>query len=186
MADPMEASQVAGVVGFIGPPSGTTVAEWVAKARQESSLVPTAKNGTHYGLWQISKQHEGIAFSPQGDGFEAWAYKPANNFKAAKELYEQADGWKPWAASGGKPTPTESDEEAAQGGEWSDPLEDAAGLLTDPLEKITDLATGAYEWISNRRNIGRVALTVIGGIVLIGAMIALAKPAVVNAKEGIV
>lgn len=187
----MEPSQVAGIVGFVGPPSGTTVAEWVAKARQESSFDPKAKNGTHYGLWQISQQHEGIVFSPKGAKFPAWCYDPSNNFKAARELFEQAkrsrgDGWLPWAASGGKPTPTKEDEASAEGGNWSDPLEDAVGLVTDPLEKIVELATAGYEWISDRKNIGRVALTLIGGIVVVGALITLAKPAVVNAKEGIV
>lgn len=61
----------------------------VAIALVESSWNPDAVNGTHYGLWQISAQHHGLAsgWVAPGDIF-----KPAVNARYAYSLYQRRPG----------------------------------------------------------------------------------------------
>lgn len=202
MADPtdpnasMEPAQVAVVVsGFTivgqGPPEGTTVAEWVAKSRQESShrpaVVNVGKGKRHVGLWQIQETHAGKEGSPDNpDMFVQWLKNPHNNWKIARKLYEDG-GWRPWAASGGKPTPTGADTEAAEEGSvtWKDPLSalsDPFNTLEDAAGAIADAVTSGYEWITQRKNVTRLALGGVGVLVVVAAIAALAKPSV----EGLV
>ena len=66
----------------------------VAVARCESRLIPTARNGVHAGLFQLSRHwHEGRA---RRLGF-AWAqmYEAGPNIAVALDLYREA-GWSPW------------------------------------------------------------------------------------------
>lgn len=191
------AIDTAKVVDFLGAPSGTTDAEWVAKARQESSHNPVASNSGHIGLWQIGLEHKGIvgttAFMTKAK-FEEWLKNPFNNFRAAKALYG-AGKWKPWDASGGKPTPTDADKQAVKdakdqaGGvdEIIDKAGDIAGdLVPDPLKNITDLALNGYKWITDRRNIGRIVMGLVGTTVLVGSLVVLAKPVVTSVEKGVV
>jgi hypothetical protein len=194
---PLPAGQVAVVVSAVpwkGPPDGTTVAEWVAKSRQESSHRPGVVNvgagKRHVGLWQIQETHAGKAGSPTDrDLFVQWLKNPHNNWEVARVLYEEAGGWRPWAASGGKPTPTEADTKAAEEGSvtWSNPLD----TFTQPFETLEDAASAlvqyvqsAYEWFSKRENVTRVAIGGIGFLVVVGAIGALAKPTVQGVIPG--
>lgn len=178
---PMDPVGIANIVSTLGAPEGTTVAEWVAKSRQESSHRPWVVNrgngNRHVGLFQISEIHAGIDGTTRNrELFVAYLMKPDNNYQVAKALYER-DGWRPWNASGGKPTPNASDIAAADAGKvtWSDPVTDIVG---DPLEGLVDTVQKAYEWIANRKNLGRIALGGIGFVVIAGAAITLAKPSV--------
>ena len=186
----LTAKQVAGIVADIGPPSGTTVAEWVAKSRQESGhrddIEDFAGSG-HWGLWQISETHwktlnGRYAGHPQGDEmFASWLRQPRYNFVAAKILFEK-DGWRPWNASGGKPTPNAADKAAAGSPEdtaGSDVLRGAGDLVESGVDAVTDplgaivgpimdavaLLKDAAVWISDRDNWIRI-LQVGGGVAL--------------------
>jgi hypothetical protein len=98
------------VIDNVGPPSGTSVAEWLAKADQESDYRDKCLHtgGSAVGLWGVLASHAGrIPGSPATEAqMQTWLQNPVNNMKAAKYLYEQARGWGPWAASGGRPTVT--------------------------------------------------------------------------------
>jgi hypothetical protein len=97
------------VIDNVGPPGGTSVAEWLAKADEESDLRDKCINEIGAtGLWQVRDIHAGrIPGSPASEAqMRTWLQNPVNNMKAAKYLYEQARGWGPWASSGGRPTVT--------------------------------------------------------------------------------
>jgi hypothetical protein len=175
-------ANVVATIASDGTPAGTTVAEWVAKARQESSFDESVDNGICCkGLWQINyKAHPQYDRGKLGDPFYNW--------KAAKELYAGA-GWRPWAASGGKPTPTAEDRAAAAApapvkGWGLDSLLDIAGsALPDPLEGVAqalrdavEVVIAAGEWIANPRNMGRIALVVAGGLVAVKAADIVSRP----------
>lgn len=201
----MKAEEVAAVVIVEGPPSGTTAAEWVAKARQESGFDPATEGPKstyrHIGLWQIEETHGKAVLGTEPksrDAFIEWLKDPKNNFKAAKVLYKNS-GWKPWNPSGGKPVPTAADKKAVTDatsvitnigagnalGDAADTVSDVVGGVADAitsvpeaLGKLVGFLQSAYEWMSDRQNIGRIVMVGIGGIVTIGALVTLAKPAI--------
>lgn len=125
----MTLPQVAAVVKSVhgGPPSGTSVAEWVAKADQEArhvdggKLEPETVNAIGaVGLWQVRDFHAalvqrfaaGIRVPQERDQFRNWLKSPFNNWLATKAVYD-AQGWGAWAASGGRPTPAARHKAAA-------------------------------------------------------------------------
>lgn len=180
-----------GVVASIasqGTPAGTTVEEWIAKARQESGVGDglvdeKADNGTAAGVWQVNyRVHKQYA--------RDWLLNPLNCWTATKAIYA-SQGWQAWAASGGKPTPTAKDREAAQNpapvhgwgvGAISDavddlvpePLAELAGYVRDAVEVV--IAAG--EWIADPHNIARVALVLAGAAVAVAAVNIVARPVV--------
>jgi hypothetical protein len=181
----MTAEQVAGIVELIGPPIPSTTAQWVAKARQESSFNTDAVNGVHIGLWQIDYTlHAGKAgTSKNKDTFRQQLFSGAVNFKVAKVLFGES-GWKPWNASGGAPVPTDADKKA---GENPDDVLEGHEVFENPLNSLEDIFGGIAEtiwdagkWITDRHNWGRIAFVGIGGVVLITALGVIAKPAVTN------
>jgi len=201
----LDAAKVAAVVIVEGPPSGTTAAEWVAKARQESSfredVINVGAGKRHVGLFQIQETHAGTLTESaflNPDQYVKWLKDPKNNFRAAKALYK-ASKWKPWDPSGGKPTPTAADKKAVT--DATDVIKNigAGNALDDALGTVEDIAGGvadvfgsvpealsaflryvraAYDWVSDRGNVGRVLMVGIGSVVTIGALLALAKPAI--------
>jgi len=99
-------AQVAGIASQ-GTPSGTTVEQWVAKSRQESSHDETAVSptGCCVGLWQVNvAQHTDKIVearvsiengkSAMKSGLRCW--------EVTKQIYAES-GWRPWIMSGGKP-----------------------------------------------------------------------------------
>jgi hypothetical protein len=180
--------QVAGVVTGIGPPAGTTVAQWVAKSRQESGHNPEIQDflsSGHWGLWQIWEDHFGSPGMPGASSKSAFVVAlkiPQLNFQAAKALY-QRDGWAPWRASGGKPTPNPTDERAAANPDKSINASGGGGVLPDnpldalnpvdeiqaalqPFTAIIDPIVSAAEWLGNPANWMRIVQ--VGGGVVIG------------------
>ncbi|MFN0092756.1 MAG: transglycosylase SLT domain-containing protein [Acidimicrobiales bacterium] len=78
---------------------GARGAEAVAIARCESSLDPAARNGAHYGLFQISDVHLDTLVRPRG-----WAMmdllRPEPNIEVAWALFVRAEqSWRPWACA---------------------------------------------------------------------------------------
>jgi hypothetical protein len=189
-------TQVGNIVKSLGPPGGTTAAEWVAKSRQESSHNTEATNGSHIGLYQINyKLHAGKGgLSSNQAEARTQLFDPFRNFAAAKAVYAEAGGWGPWNASGGRPTPNDRDtagaNEATGGNNVG--LDDIPGLLdavvSDPLEWLEAIAApikdfvevviAGGKWIVNPDNWIRIGLVIAGiGVVAIGGT-ALAKPVI--------
>ena len=90
----LTAAQVAGYVRSAGFPEAM-VGKMVCTAKYESSFYQKASNGSHYGLFQISKQHlgktSGCVSSVTG------IYDPTNNAKCALGVYK-AQGLTAWEA----------------------------------------------------------------------------------------
>lgn len=185
----LTAQEVAGVVRAIGAPSGTTVAEWIEKAYQESkfdSEIEDFLHSGHWGLFQISEQHIGKA----GTTSVADLKVPVKNFQVAKVLYGES-GWRPWAASGGKPNPRAEFVAAANDPSLGaipleghepigvlDDLENVAGDTAAAIRTGVQVLTDAGKWLTDTHNIARI-LYVTGGIVLgIVAISIVAKPVV--------
>lgn len=185
----LTAQEVAGIVKAIGAPGGTTVAQWIEKAWQESKFDPAVEDflhSGHWGLFQISEQHIGKA----GTTSVADLKNPTKNFQVAKALYMES-GWAPWRASGGKPTPRAEFELAANnptlGGldlEGHEPigvlddLENFAGDTADAIAQAVQVVTDAGRWLTDVHNITRI-LYVVGGVALgLVALSIIARPVV--------
>lgn len=200
----LTAAQVAGVAS--NPPTGSTTAQWVAKARQESGFrtdVEDFLSSGHWGLWQISEDHWD---KPWNDNVGSKAnfvnmLKGANfNWRQAQFLYSEArenggTGWEPWNASGGAPRPSAADNAAAGtpdtsvgagGGDAGDLGEAISGL--GPLNPLDDVYQAvkagvqtlidAAKWLGDPGNWVRV-LQVGGGIALaLVAVTIVLKPAI--------
>jgi len=115
----MTATQVAALVE--DPPTGSTTAEWVAKSRTESSHRPDCEHtpGDAVGLFGIRSTHwrtSGIATSEAT--YREMLKSPGVNVREAFRLFRDdrnrgGNGWRPWAASGGRPTPNAEDRAAS-------------------------------------------------------------------------
>jgi hypothetical protein len=160
----------------------------VAIAWVESSFNTNAKNptSTATGLWQILASHE---------QFKGWDLTdPAVNAKAARKLYVDAKGFKPWTASQGKWTRKENIalglKYAQQGANVSVP--DLPGhigvpdVITDPLNAVKDTAEstadavkavgGAVGWLSQPANLRRVAYVWVGGSMVLAGVVLIGFP----------
>ncbi len=92
---PPNPPQTSGVAAAIRAAFGSAGDKAVAVARCESRLIPTARNGVHAGLFQLSRRwHEGRA---RRLGF-TWAqmYEAGPNIAVALDLYREA-GFQPWS-----------------------------------------------------------------------------------------
>lgn len=104
------------------------------------------------GLFQMmTPLHCGSYGIPSGSNCQAWLEDPSNNARAAKALYD-ANGWTPWASSGGIPLPTDWDTTVttkessgllgAAGDAASsivpDPIKDAANSAADIVKALFD------------------------------------------------
>jgi len=202
------AAQVAGVVTVMGPPEGTSVAEWVAKARQESQFrtdVQDYLNSDHWGLWQISANHHdapGMFDNNGKDSFRESIKSPGPNFYAAKALYAKSN-WRPWLASGGRPSTTQADRDAAANPDMEyghangdihkagigDLIDEIPGLpdpvasLNDVLNKFLDPLMAAAKWIGNAANWIRIVQVGAGVALGIAAVSIVARPYVEDATS---
>lgn len=184
----LTANQVASVVRQTGPPLGSNVAEWVAKSRQESSHVSDiTSDGIHIGLWQIDYQlHAGKAgLSDDPNKAKEQLKSPWQNMLTAKALFNES-GWEPWNDSGGKPTPTAEDRQAADNPDsliqGTPDILDKVGApfadVVDALGAMVGVLGDAGGWVSDRKNWGRIVFVGIGGVVIVTALVTIAKPTV--------
>jgi hypothetical protein len=192
----LTANQVAGIAKT-ETPGGTTVAQWVAKARQESGFDTDADSGSSVGLWQVNvNAHHGNFTLPDNvDEARAQMKSPVRNWYVTKLIFG-AQGWRAWAASGGEPRPTSADIAAAdapdlsiagQGGADEPGVQEGIGpvnplnALSNPLEAIRDLV----KWVSDPNTWKRLALASAGiAAVIVGASI-IAKPITEPAAKGL-
>jgi hypothetical protein len=202
----LTANQVAGVIIDIGPPAGTTVAEWVTVARKESGFSTDIEDylgSGHIGLWQISVDHYTKAPTQVSkEEFRKQLENPTFNFMMAKAVYLAAGGWSPWKSSiGTRPVPSAADMSAANNPDKSastpgglsaslgnlipgNPL-DALTAPIDALKAIVEPVLAAAKWIGNPGNWIRV-VQVVGGIALGLVAVALVlQPAVSEVKRAI-
>jgi hypothetical protein len=93
-----------------GKPNSSLNRQARAIVKRESGGDPSAKNPSGAtGLFQMmTPLHCGDYGIPAGGNCQKWLEDPDNNARAAKALYDEA-GWRPWAASGGAPLPTNWD-----------------------------------------------------------------------------
>lgn len=174
-------SEAEAAIKALGPPSGTTVDEWVAKAGQESGFRRDVVNRLGcVGYWQICP----VNFGWLGVSQTELKGSARLQFSAVKRIYAR-QGWGAWAASGGKPDITDIAEHAShnvglpnleditpgslvQGALGSatsllDPLTNALG----PLGDIAGSLKGFLEWTTDPNTWKRVVL-IVGGVVVIG------------------
>ncbi len=203
-------NQVAGVVAVMGAPEGTSVAEWVAKSRQESQHrtdVQDFLSSDHWGLWQISAGHfdEPGMFDNNGkDSFRESIKSPGPNFYAAKTLYKNS-GWRSWLATGGRPATNAEDRAAAANPDMAyghqtgdihkagigDLIDEIPGLpdpvaaLTDVLIKFLDPILAAAKWVGNAANWVRIVQVGAGVGLAIVAVSIVAKPVVEDVKKSV-
>ena len=132
----LTARQVAGIVAGTGPPRGTTVAEWVQVAMDESSLNTEALSptGCCRGLWQINvaKHKDKIpeAAVSVANGHQAMK-SPLRNWHVAGLIYQEAGSWRPWSAvRGAKPVVSSTARDAAANPDYS--IATSGGAVRDP------------------------------------------------------
>lgn len=199
--------QVAAVVAtsVTGIPPGTTVAQWVAKSRQESSHDADAIgviNNNDVGLWQINVRANRDLIpeaSVSLDNAKSVLKSPSRNFNTAVAIFNR-QGWQAWQASGGEPSPNAEDRRGAANPDlaWAQQNQiggDPGGVhegfgplnpiddITDFLGNIVDPIVAAAQWLGNPANWLRV-LQVVGGIgITFVAAALLAKPIVQDVKR---
>jgi Lysozyme like domain len=199
----LSARQVAGIAAQ-GTPRGTTVAEWVQVAMDESSFNTEALSptGCCRGLWQINvRAHK--AKIPEAkvsiaNGHQAMK-SPLRNWEVAKMVYVEAGDWGPWdAVKGSKPRPSAEARAAAASPDYSiansggavggkpeegveaisvlDPVEAVAKSIFGGFEAIVDFLNRMGAWVSDPHNWVRVGYVAGGAALVIVAGAALAGP----------
>jgi Lysozyme like domain len=197
---PVQIYAYATAAGF----SGTAAVDAVAVALAESGGNTTAvnSNGSNVGLWQIGAQG---TVNDAGVGLSASQLEdPATNARAAYTVWSRAGGtfahdWTTWtsgAAAAELPQVTAAGITGAQGSALGDlgsavgtvlpgigtlpgQLLPGAGSVVGAAESASGLAAGGLsvlEWLAVPANWGRIALVAIGGALVIGALVQIAKP----------
>ena len=194
----LTAAQVAGIASQ-GTPSGTTVAEWVQVAKDESSyrtdaLSPT---GCCRGLWQInvSAHRDLIPETKVSIANGHAAMQGANrNWELAKLVYAK-QGWRAWSVvKGARPVPSAEARAAAAAPDFS--VANSGGAVggkpeegvqpVDPISAVADSLFGGFQaiveflnrlgaWVSDAHNWTRVGYVVGGAALVLAAGSALAS-----------
>lgn len=220
----LTARQVAGLAA-VDTPRGTTVAEWVAKARQESTFNTDAvsPSGCCVGLWQVNVRANCDLINECRDGSGDQADKirsgkmvmksATRNWYVTKAIYAR-QGWQAWSASGGRPSPSAADREAAANPDYStagqgaaaiDPdtgrpypggepgveeepfhtAREAVDVLGDTLSAIVEAVGAVGAWLADRHNWVRIALVVGGGAAALAAIGIAIKPQVESTVQSL-
>jgi hypothetical protein len=125
----LSAAQVAGYVRAAGFPE-SMVGKMVCTAKYESSFYQKASNGTHYGLFQISKQHLGKTSGCVST--VAGIYDPANNAKCAFGVYK-AQGLGAWEAYTSHKSTCDKYKAPASAATTASPSDDTSSSSTVPI-----------------------------------------------------
>lgn len=176
---------------------GKSVALSVAVAMAESSGNTDARGdgGWSIGLWQVYRKAH-----PQYS--EAYLLDPQNNAKAAYEISAGGSTFMPWTTykTGAYLLYMPTAEVAAQrvdpkGGILAAPaqagthLPDLTGApsIVDTAKAIgsgVSLAAKAGTWLSNPQNLVRIVYVMLGGMLVVGALVVLAAPVALNLAGG--
>jgi hypothetical protein len=202
---------VAGIAAQ-GTPRGTTVAEWVQVAMDESSLNTEAVSltGCCRGLWQINvREHRDKipeASVSIENGHQAMK-SPLRNWEVAKMVYVEAGSWRPWdAVKGAKPVVSTTARNAAANPDYSvansggavggkpeegvqaisvlDPVEAVAKSIFGGFEAIVDFLNRMGAWVSDPHNWVRVGYVAGGALLVVVAGAAIAGPKVAPLAPG--
>jgi hypothetical protein len=176
-------SEVYDIVRSMGPPSGTSVAQWVAKAGQESSFRRDVVNSIGcVGYWQICPTNFGWL------GVTSAQLKASGRtqFAATKRIYAR-QGWAAWNATGGKPSVSDIAEHAGRSTSLTSPqdllagAEGLAGMIPEvwnPLgafQAVLDVVNRIGTWVSDPHNWTRVSYVAGGTLLVIVAGAAVAS-----------
>lgn len=204
-------AQVAGIAAQ-DTPAGTTVAEWVQVAIDESSLRTDALSptGCCRGLWQINVRAHADKITEArvsiANGHQAMK-SPLRNWWVARLVYLESKSWRPWSAvKGAKPVVSARARQAAaapdysvvnSGGAVSGKPEEGvrAESITDLFSNPLDAAVGAIKaaldvvnaiggWVSDPHNWQRVGYVVGGAALVIVAGAAIAGKAAESTPAG--
>lgn len=184
------------------PPAGTTTAEWVAKSREESRHRPECVNEIGaVGLLQVRDIHwETAPWNPPSKAaYRDHLKNPQRNISEGFRLYNESlartgNGWQPWAASGGRPTPNAQDNEAAgaypEGGidipnplDVADDVAGAIGQIGQVFAEIGSWVVKGAQWLATPQNWVRIA-EVGGGFVLVAAAVSVLARPVIESEVG--
>jgi len=183
-----EIARLAQAAGFRGADLQTAVAVALAESGGNTTATNRNTNGTvDTGLWQINSVH---GFSNLTD--------PATNARAAKTVLGR-QGWSAWSVfKSGKfllymPTAGAAVLSLPGGVATGDPLADkASGAVQSGVSTLGDitgakaagqalsLAAKAGTWINDPRNWLRIAYVVLGGALVIGALVMIVAPVASN------
>lgn len=155
----------------------------VAIAWAESDWRPEIRNHVgagHFGLWQISALH-----FPNRDASKVNWQDPATNAKYAKKVFD-AQGYNAWTAYRNPKMMAAIPKaikavQAATIDNAPAPDIPSPGDLLNPLDSLGALATDvgrAGQWLGNPANWLRIVYVIVGGALVIGALVVVAKPVV--------
>jgi hypothetical protein len=182
----LNATQIAPLAAAAGFKRGTELETAVAVALAESGgrtdAVNRNSNGsTDTGLWQINSIH----------GYSSESLKdPATNARAARAIYLAAGSkWTPWVAyKNGRYLLFYGQAKSAGGALQTTPepgrpsgpsLADAIPGATEAKAAL-DVANRVGAWTAKPANWLRVAYVMVGGMLLVGALLLVAVPAALN------
>lgn len=203
MVNRLSAEQVAGIAS-VGTPEGTTVAEWVAKAREENAGFDADMVGLinpwDVGIWQVNVRANRDLIPEAQVSLEnarSALKSPPRNWEVTKMIFAR-QGWQAWQASGGRPSVSADDRQAAANADSS--VSDSGGSvdgaaeqgvkglslfgfdLFDDVAKAIGLAVqvvvDAGKWLTDTHNLERIGFVVGGTVVAIGAGYIIARPTV--------
>lgn len=194
----LSAEQVGGYAFRAGVKTARQLATAIAIADLESDFETGAKaddaDDLSYGLWQINMKG---SMGPErrakfGLANNEALYDPATNARVMAALSNNGTNWGPWSTrtpaqvlavrystvagkiieAGGGDGGVAGDVAGA-----ADAAGDAASAAANFASDASQALRAAHAWLSDRNNWVRVAYVVAGGAVLIGALVALIKPA---------
>jgi hypothetical protein len=178
----------AAAAGFRGADLQTSVAVALAESGGNPSARNLSSREDSRGLWQINvRAHPELA---------ANLYDPATNARAARAVLRK-QGWRAWSVfTNGKfllymPTAGAAVKSMPGGVDTGDPLADkAAGAIDSAAGGVLDtgrsivsvgqLMAKAGTWINDPRNWMRVMYVVLGGAMLVGALVVVVAPVATN------
>ncbi len=179
------------LAGFVGEDLVTAMAVAMAESGGDAGdISPRNANGTNdYGLWQINSVHADLFTK-----YPNW-WLPDQNAKMAFTVF-QAQGWGAWTVyKTGAYLPFKA---AAQAMYDTHPgVREGTGVAgkaeTITINPLTQLANGvigvaqavfkAAAWMSKPHNWVRAGIGLVGGALIVGALVVLAKPAISGAAN---
>lgn len=160
----------------------------IAVAWAESGGESTAHNSTppddSYGLWQIN-MFGGLGPARRaklGLGSNTELFDPSVNARAAHQIWSDAGGkFAPWSTftSGAYLTHVPAARRAAGNQLGSPPTHDISDVLPAIADAVVGIAQAFWKtmvWVSDPHNWARAITVGVGGALVIGALVVLAKP----------
>lgn len=192
-ATPAQIALWAKQAGFPDGEIATAVAVALAESGGKLAAVsPVNSNGSRdYGLWQINSKAHPQLFNQ----YENW-WAAGNNARMAKAVWDGA-GWRAWTTytsgryrnfldegeeGAGNPTTgaTDGDGDGAsqttQEAAWFRDTKDALAQVGNAFAAIAQAVFKAGVWMANPHNWVRAALVGLGGSLVVGALVLVAKP----------